>query len=365
MKTVGIICEYNPFHNGHARQFRQIRTLLGEDTRIVCLMSGDFVQRGQPAILPKEIRAEAAVACGADLVLELPVNCCLSSAEGFASGGVSVLSRLKVDCLAFGCEDPELLEKDLPLLLSEDYQTALHAAITEGLSYAAAGQRALEELGGDGRLLSRPNDILAVEYCKALARQNSPVRPLPLKREGDYHGSEPDRENPSAEYLRGREDWSGFVPDAALAVFEGQPRYRIEHGERAMLSRLRMLTKESLDDLPYGSEGLWNKLFRAIREGKGLEEIILSAKSKRYPYSRLSRMLLCACLGIGKNDLAAEPDSLRVLAFGPGGRPLLRRLSDEGSVPLLHVGQARPVTASDLFYPLFREEEERSRRGND
>lgn len=357
METVGIICEYNPFHNGHARQFSQIRSLLGGDAAIVCVMSGDFVQRGQPAIYPKEVRAAAAVACGADLVLELPLNSCLSSAEGFASGGVSVLSRLGVvDRLAFGCENPELLGRNLPLLLSEGYQEALHLHVGEGLSYAAAGQKALETLGGDGVLLSRPNNILAVEYCKALARQSSRLEPLPLKREGDYHGLAPDPENPSAEFLRSREDWDGFVPEKALECYRGQPKYRMESGERAMLSRLRLLTREQTETLPYGSEGLWNKLLRAIREGRDLEGVIASAKSRRYPYTRISRMLLCACLGLTAEKMAETPDCIRVLAFSQKGRPLLRRISDEGTVPLLHVGQARPVTASDLFYPLFREE---------
>ena len=355
MQVVGILCEYNPFHKGHQKQFAQIREQMGEETLILCLMSGNFVQRGQPAIYPKEIRARAALASGADLVLELPVNFALSSAEGFASGGVAIFERLGVcNALAFGCEDPELLSENMPLLLSNDYQESLHAAIREGKSYAAAAKTALEKLGGDGSLLSKPNNILAVEYCKALAAQGSSIKPLALKRDGDYHREE-SIENPSAEYLRASEDWEGFVPEEALALYRGQAKYRLEYGERAMLSRLRLLTKEDTEKLPYASEGLWNKLLRAIREGKDLNGIMEAAKSKRYPYTRLSRMLLLACLGLRAEDMKKEAEFVRVLAFGEKARPLLRKLSDEGRLPLLHLGQAYEKDASDYFYPLFRE----------
>ena len=192
METVGIICEYNPFHNGHARQLRLIRQAMGEDCAVVCLMSGNYVQRGEPAVFPKMLRAEAALRCGANLVLELPLTAALSSAEGFAFSGVSILSELGCDRLCFGVEtrDTEALLCSAKANLDPRFDGLLRQQLDSGCSYAAARQLALEALGA-GAGLSSPNDILAVEYCKALLRLNSPMHPLPLYRTGSYHAPEP------------------------------------------------------------------------------------------------------------------------------------------------------------------------------
>ena len=171
MQICGVICEYNPFHNGHRRQLSQIRDILGPDVGIVCLMSGNFVQRGAPAVFDKTVRARAAVECGASLVLELPVTAALSSAEGFARCGVEILDRLgAVDTLCFGSEtgDTDALVRAAEAMCSPEFTQALRTALDEGRSYPAARQLALERVSGDGALLTAPNDILAAEYCKAL-----------------------------------------------------------------------------------------------------------------------------------------------------------------------------------------------------
>ena len=203
MKTIGIICEYNPLHKGHARQLRLARELAGEDCAVVCLMSGNYVQRGAPAIFPKAIRAEAALRCGADLVLELPLTAALSSAEGFAAGGVRILTALGCDGLCFGTEteDPALLRRSAEANLDPAFDELLRRELKSGCSYAAARQRALTALGA-GEGVSSPNDILAVEYLKALLRQRSPMEPLPIHRPGSYHAEALDPEAPSATALR-------------------------------------------------------------------------------------------------------------------------------------------------------------------
>ena len=200
MQTAGVICEYNPFHLGHARQLGLIRQQLGQEAAIVCLMSGNYVQRGEPAVFDKCVRARAAVEAGASLVLELPVTYALRSAEGFAAGGVSILSRLGCGFLSFGCEsgDGDAILRAAEASRSSEFEQTLHANIQTGLSYAAARQRALEALGQDGQLLTRPNDILAFEYCRAILTQNSPMHPLAVLRPGDYHADTPDAEHPSA-----------------------------------------------------------------------------------------------------------------------------------------------------------------------
>lgn len=328
MKTVGIICEYNPLHLGHQKQIRRIRDTFGEDCVIVCAMSGNFVQRGAPAILDKGPRAMAAVLCGADLVLELPVTTALQSAEGFAAGGVKTLSRL-CDTLCFGSEsaDADLLMATARALLSERFPPLLRSALDTGLSFPVARQAALEAMGLPGVTL--PNDILGVEYCKAILSQNSPMDIFPIHREGSYHAEFADEENPSATavrrlMLRGY-NWLPCVPQAARAIFEQAPTHSIAAGERAILGRLRTMTDAEFEALPYGSEGLWRKLMHASRRETTLEEICEATKSKRYTRSRIDRMILCAFLGIDRETLEAEVPYTRVLAFSSRGRQLLNR----------------------------------------
>lgn len=326
MKTVGIVCEYNPLHKGHSRQLQLVREHFGSDCAIVCAMSGSFVQRGAPAILDKSIRAEAAVRCGADLVLELPVTCALSSAEGFAAGAVKALQGL-CDVLCFGAETPqkELLLDTARCLLSPAFPPLLRQAMDTGLSFPAARQQALEAMGLPA--LVNPNDILGVEYCKAILQQSSPIDIFPIHRPGSYHATEPDRENPSATALRQRmlrgERWLEYVPPEAGELFASAPLHELHAGELAVLARLRTMTDAEFEALPYGSEGLWRKLMHASREKASLEEILTAVKSKRYTRSRLDRMVMCAFLGITRETMAMEIPYSRILGFSDRGRQLL------------------------------------------
>lgn len=335
MKIVGIICEYNPLHLGHQKQFRVIRETFGEDSAIVCLMSGNFVQRGSPAILDKALRAKAAILCGADLVLELPVTYALSSAEGFAAGGVSILGGF-CDYLCFGSEtgDVELLMATAKALLSEEFAPALRAELDKGLSFPAARSAALEKMGLRGEILANPNDILAVEYCKAMLSQNCPMQPLPIRREGCYHAETPDAENPSATAVRKRMAeggaWETYVPQETADVFRGAVLHSISAGERAVLGKLRTMSDAEFESLPYGSEGLWRKLMHACRSLSTLEEILAATKSKRYTMTRLNRMVMCAMLGITREMLEEKAPYCRILAFNDVGRGVLKQAKQTG-----------------------------------
>jgi len=340
LKTVGIICEYNPFHKGHGKQFRMIRELCGNDTAIVCLMSGNFVQRGMPAIFDKALRAKAALVCGADLVLELPVTYALSSAEGFAAGGVQILSGF-CDTLCFGAESGtmETLMATAQALLSPAFPEALRTFLDQGLSFPAARQAAL---GEQGTLLQNPNDILAVEYCKAILAQHSEMEPMPILRQGSYHDNTADPDNPSATAVRnlieGKHDWKSCIPQPAQAVLAGAPIHTLAAGERAILARLRTMTDAEFEAIPYGSEGLWRKFMHACRSCATLEEIIAATKSKRYTRTRIDRMVMCAFLGITRDMLAAPAPYARVLAFNDTGREVLKKARQVGAFP--HVGEA-------------------------
>lgn len=334
MRVTGIICEYNPFHLGHQKQLRAVK----EDSAAVCLMSGNFVQRGAPAIFHKSFRAAAAIECGADLVLELPVTYALRSAEGFAAGGVEILSRF-CDALSFGTESgtAQSLLSTAEALLAPNFSEKLRVQLDKGLSFPAARQAALGT-----PLLENPNDILAVEYCKAILAQNSPLEIRPIRRGGSYHDSAPDAQNPSATAVRNLiasgGPWQDYVPEKARPYLESAGVHTLAKGEKAILSRLRTMDEAEFESLPYGSEGLWRKFMRACREQATVEEILAATKSKRYTRTRLDRMLMCAFLGISSETLNAPAPYIRVLGFNDTGREILKRARLTGTFP--HVGQA-------------------------
>ena len=337
MKTVGIICEYNPLHRGHRKQIDRIRQQFGPEAAVCCLMSGNYVQRGAPAIVDKSIRAKAAILAGADLVLELPVTYALSSAEGFAAGGVRILSTF-CDVLCFGTEtgEKETLLAAARLLLSEEFPPLLRQELQQGLSFPAARQAAMERLHPGSTPPSLPNDILAVEYCKAILSQDSPLEPFPIRREGSYHAPLPDQENPSASALRSlmlrSGAWLDYVPEAVRNCFRSAPLHTLEAGERAILCKLRTMPDEAFEALPYGTEGLWRKLMHAAREADTLEAIVTSVKSKRYTRTRIDRMVLCAFLGITREMLEAPAPYTRVLAFSERGRAVLKLAKEKSAI---------------------------------
>lgn len=335
MKTVGIICEYNPLHLGHKKQIDRIWAAFGKDTSIICAMSGNFVQRGSPAIVDKSARAAAAVACGADLVLELPVTVALSSAEGFAAGGVKVLAPL-CDTLCFGAEtaNRNILMEAASALLGDGFPPLLRQELDTGKSFPAAREAALKRLGVETDLLSQPNNILAVEYCKAILSQGTDMEPFPIHRQGSYHALSVDAENPSATAVRSlmliAHNWKSCVPLEARPALENEALHSTAAGEKAILARLRTMSDAEFESLPYGSEGLWRKLMHAARRETTLEEILNATKSKRYTRSRLDRMVMCAFLGITEADLAMEVPYTRVLAFTDRGRKLLKEAKKAG-----------------------------------
>lgn len=356
---VGIVCEYNPFHLGHLHQIQRIRWELGEDTPIVCAMSGNFVQRGEPALFDKSIRAEAAALCGADLVVELPVTAALSSAEGFAAGGVNLLSRL-CDTLCFGTENGEKkrLTETAQALLDDRFPPLLRQALDAGISFPAARAEALQAMGMDDGLLRQPNDILAVEYCKAVLTQNASMEIFPIHRPGSYHADTLDVDAPSATAIRQRilagEPWEAAVPAPAVPLFTGAAKHTLSAGERAVLGKLRTMSEEEFASLPYGSEGLWRKLMHASRQGNSLEDIFTAVKSKRYTRTRLQRMVMCAFLGISDEAMKSPLPYVRVLAFSDRGRALLGSVREDrffvnSGAPMDHPYQALENRCGDLY----------------
>lgn len=319
--VVGIICEYDPFHLGHRRQFELIRSQL-PDARIVCVMSGCFTQRGMPSVhLPRE-RAKAALEAGADAVFELPCAFSVRDAEHFALGGVEILTRLGfVTHISFGAEDN--LEKLRPAaeLLEHptvDFTSALHAALKNGCSFAAAQGEALESCLG-GEVWNRPNNILALCYLRAILRLQSPLIPLPVLRKGDYHAqSLCQNEWPSATAVR-RAFHDGCFEEANHSCGWTLPRFpvcRPDALDLLLLHRLRSMSPGELARLPDCTEGLENRLSACASQAVTREELLGLLKTRRYAHARLSRLCCHALLDMPHTLLDAHPHPEYVRLLG-------------------------------------------------
>lgn len=357
MTVCGVIAEYDPFHSGHEKHLRLAQEQSGAEY-IAVVMSGSFTQRGMPALLPPHVRAEMALRCGADVVLQLPYAFSVREAEFFALGGVHILSSLRcVTHLSFGCEtaDLSLLQKAAGLLEQPDaaFDAALRAHLARGLSFAAAQGRALaDRLGIAAGSLNAPNTALALAYLRALLRTGSGMIPLPILRGQDYHALELGA-LPSATAVRGallRGDWAGVrsaLPEEAFSVLQRAVPEGICWPE-AMDAPLRLtLLRASPAEAaqwPGADEGLERRILRAAAAAKTREEMIAAIKTRRYTYGRISRCLCHGLLGVAKADLPALPASARILGFRESARPLLRLMQRSGFP--LYSRPAREETAS-------------------
>ena len=346
MPVIGIIAEYNPLHLGHTYQITQARRLLGQDSPVVAVMSGNFVQRGEVAILHKHARAEAAIGCGVDLVLELPTAWAAATAETFSRGGVSLLAGTGVVThLCFGSEhgDPAALEQTAACLESQAYREALAGRLKHGVTFAAARQAAAEEfVGTPARCLSSPNDALAVEYLRALRAQGAGLTPVAIRRMGAAHDSDETGIFASASAVRRRilaeEPWEHLVPVASAAVLrremaQGRAPVSMSACEQMILSRLRAMGEEDFRPYDGGHEGLYHRFYRAVRQAATLEEVLEAAKTKRYTRARLRRMALAAWLGL--TQVGETPPYLRVLAANARGCGLLKEMKGRATLPVL------------------------------
>jgi predicted nucleotidyltransferase len=344
MNICGIVCEYNPFHNGHRYLIDECRRILGADAAVVCVMSGDFVQRGEAAIFLKHDRARAAVAGGADLVFELPLPWCMAPAETFARGAVGLLGAAGVVthlCFGSECGDLSLLRETARTLADPALDGLLREKMADGTPYAAARQAAVELLTGrPAEALSRPNDILALEYLKALGQQGESMEPLAIRRRGAGHDSGAFGALPSASFLREKlragQCIRPWVPAAAADALEKGEGVVDENAVgTALLSRLRFLPEAAFAAAPDVSEGLEKRIFQAARTEPALEAVVSAAASKRYPRARIRRICVAAALGLRAGDSAGIPPYLRVLSANERGAALLREMDAAAALPVL------------------------------
>lgn len=347
MKAAGIIAEYNPFHNGHALHIE--RTRESGCTHIAVVMSGLCTQRGEPAVFGKDARCRAALAAGADLVIELPLPWAVSSAERFARGAVSLLAALGcIETLSFGSESGNvgLITQYAERLDALEQSGRIREKLAEGASYPAARQAALSDLFG-GQQNPGANDRLAAEYLRAARYLSVRLNPLAVKRAGAGHDESASKNGiASASAIRAmlqKGEWEEamrFVPGQAAAVYRAERKAgRAPFDEKLFgsiaFAQLRRLDKADFAALPDVTEGLENRIFHAVRLASNLPELAAMVKTKRYTMTRINRILLSAALSIKAQPQGSLPPYLRVLGFNERGLEILRAAKENSTLPIL------------------------------
>ena len=374
----GIIAEYNPFHNGHAYQIEQARLLTGCDFLVV-VMSGDYVQRGAPAVFDKYTRARMALACGADLVLELPVACSCASAEFFASGAVSLLDGLGcVDFLCFGSESGNLqsLMEPARILAKESpvFQEALRRGLSLGLSFPAARKEAFRACASNPDILDLPNNILGIEYLKALLQRESTLKPVPTKREGQgYHDTLLDSGFASASGIRRflKQEEAPLsalpalkesLPDPVMEVLKDTLAHTLPVWEEDFSTLLRYeLLRQSASDLTrYAdiSPDLGRRLKNCADKFSSFSEFVALVKTKDVTYTRITRALFHILLNLTGEDTrnsVAMPYA-RILGFRKDHSRILGLLKENSRIPIIPKAADYKTYLTPDLQPLFEKD---------
>ena len=360
MKTVGVIAEYNPFHNGHKYQIEQAKKMSGANYCVV-VMSGDFVQRGTPAIMDKFLRAKAALMGGADLVIELPVHYAAASAEYFAGGAVAILDKLgSVDSLCFGseCGDMEILSaiSDVLVSESEEFKAALKQALKKGDSYPKARSCAISaaapHLASHMEILNHPNNILGLEYLKALKKRNSNIAPYTIARLGSgYHATDLNSSYSSALAIRESitqthdiQSIKSKLPDSSYELIEQAylKTFPVLPEDISPLLHYKLLLERDAGFEKYFDidSNFSDKLRKYIPDMDVHADICNTLKSKNMTYTRVARNLLHILLNIYQSDMDAYRSEdfvyyARILGFKKSASPLLSEIKSASSIPLI------------------------------
>jgi cytidyltransferase-like protein len=368
MKVLGIVVEYNPFHNGHLYHIERSKKICDADFTI-CVMSSNFIQRGEPSLVNKWARTRMALVSGVDLVIELPVIYSMSSAEYFAYGAVKLLDSLGiVDCLCFGSESGEIdiLSQAANILVSEphDFKKLLKSYLKKGMSFPSSREAALKDYIGKGsdlcsesvNTLESPNNILGIEYLKALKRLNSRIEPATISRfissyNNGYLTGKISSATSIRKHLSGYQT-EGISADASLALpstsieilikefKEGRGPISVYSFENIILSLIRRMSAEQIKLTPYVSEGLENRIKTAADNSGTFDELLSEICTKRYPKTRIQRILFNLLIGISKEDFdlfnkSIGPQYIRILGFNTKGRQLLQRLGKLATLPII------------------------------
>ena len=334
---IGIICEYNPFHNGHLYHLQKIKEMYPNST-IILVIPGYFTQRGDFSILNKYDKVKMSLEMGIDLVIELPFVFAVQSADIFARGSIEMLDKLNVQKLIFGseCNDIKLLEDLVNYQNTNEYNQKVKKYLEEGINYPTALSKALKDYSNYE--VKSPNDLLAISYIKAINELNSNIEPISIKRTSDYHSLNIDSNIVSATAIRNliqnKENISKYVPEGLLKY----SFVDINKEKFFELLKYKIITdKYNLKNIQTVDEGIENRIIKYINECNSLEELILKVKTKRYTYNKIKRMFIHILCNFTKNEANSfkHTEYIRILGLNNNGKKYLNKIKKDINIPII------------------------------
>lgn len=342
MSIIGVVCEFNPFHNGHKHLIDSVKK---ENDIVVAVMSGNFVQRGEPAIFPKDLRTRVALENGVDIVLELPFLYATASAEVFAFNAVKILSSFGCDKIAFGAENPDFdkLNLAVEILCSDAFDEKIKTYLTEGISYPTARQKAFDCYNLDFDI-STPNNILAIEYLKAIKKQNANIEPMIVNRIGAGYNENCAINNiASATHIRNliydKKKFENYVPNNSINLYreylENSIFVSFEKYNLSAITLLRSKLDRNLSSIANMSEGIENRIVAEIKTNLNLNDIFDNVKTKRFTHSRIRRALVATMFDVEKKHIEIEAPYCRLLGFNKNKSTQMGELAKNSKLPFI------------------------------
>ena len=336
MKKIGIICEYNPFHNGHLYHISKIKEMF-DDSLIILVMSGNFTQRGEASIIPKYSKCDIALLSGIDLVIELPFIFATQSADVFAKTSIEILDKLNVDYVVFGSETNDINKLTMlakTQINNKKYDKLVKEYLDKGVNYPTALSKALYQL--TDKKIDKPNDILGVSYIREILKLNSNITPICIKRSNDYNSIELNDNITSASSIRyallNGDNVKNYVPEYVYDYLKN-PIFTKNYFN---LLKYKIMTENTLEEYQTVDEGIENRIINYINKSKTLEDFIFNIKTKRYTYNKLNRMLIHILTSFTKED-AKDIDItyIKVLGFNSKGKTYLKKIKKDINIPLI------------------------------
>lgn len=334
LKKVGVIAEYNPFHNGHIYHLNKVKEMF-PDSYLILVLIGNFTQRGEISVINKWDKTKIALNYGYDLVVELPFLFATQSASFYAKGAIEILDKLNCDYLVFGSELNDV--KTLKYLVNvtyknKNYELLVKKYVNKGNNYPLACSLALKDL--TGKLIDKPNDVLALEYVRCIKNLNSKIKPISIKRTNDYHEENINKEITSATSIRRNLNDTAKIkntmPSDSIRFIND-----INYDKYFDLIKYQIVSSDNLSDYLDVDEGIENKLKKAINNSVNLNELILNVKSKRYSYNKIQRMLLHIICKIKKEDNNLSLNYIRVLGMNNNGKKILKETKNKIDIPII------------------------------
>jgi len=339
MKSVGIICEYNPFHNGHLHHLKSAIEMF-HDYTIILVLGGNFTQRGDVSVINKWDKTDISLNYGVDLVVELPFVFASQSADLFAKGSIELLNYLKVDYLVFGSESNDvskLTEMAKIQVENKKYDSLVKKYLDEGINYPTALSKALNEISG--KMINKPNDVLGITYIREILKLKSNIKPLTIKRNDNYNCKELDDFLSSATSIRhalkNNSDVKNHVPEYTLKFLNGKLHFIEDYF--TLLKYNILINYDNLDKFQTVDEGIENRIKKYIITSKNLDELILKIKTKRYTYNKINRMFTHIMCNFTKEEALKfkNIEYIRVLGFTNKGRLYLKEIKKDLDVPIV------------------------------